>query len=146
MLTTEPTLEMIQEWKRIYNENRATLKPNRKNGAEINAYFCNKYSFEIFDSRRFRDVVRYNVMENEHDRKKLPQGAEPNIIAYKDKGSSILVGIDLVTGFFHVEGKDINKVAEIYDDLFVFRGLDASDLNNYFLVAQYVQCLNGRKI
>lgn len=145
MLTTEPTFEMLEEWKRIYNENRGILKPNRKSGVEINDYFCTKYLFEVFDSRRFRDVVKCNVMENEPNREKLPKGAEPKIIAYKDKESGILVGIDLVTGFFHVEGKDFNKVAAIYDDLFVFRGLDASDLDNYFLVAQYVQCLNGQK-
>ena len=31
-------------------------------------------------------------------------------------------------------------MAKIYDDLFVFRGLDEKDLENYFLVAQYIEC------
>lgn len=144
MLTTEPTIEMIQEWKCIYNENRDKLKPNRKNGAEINDYFCNKYRFEKLDSLSFHDVVEFNIMKNESNREKLPQGAVPQIVAYKAKDSSVLVGIDLVTGFFHIEGKDINRVAEIYDDLFLFRGLDETDIKNYFLVAQYIQCLNNK--
>ena len=143
MLTTEPTIEMIQEWKCIYNENRDKLKPNRKSGAEIND-FCNKYRFEKLDSLSFHDVVEFNIMKNESNREKLPQGAVPQIVAYKAKDSSVLVGIDLVTGFFHIEGKDINRVAEIYDDLFLFRGLDETDIKNYFLVAQYIQCLNNK--
>lgn len=144
MLTTEPTIEMIQEWKCIYNENRDKLKPNRKSGAEINDYFCIKYRFEKLDSLSFHDVVEFNIMKNESNREKLPQGAVPQIVAYKAKDSSVLVGIDLVTGFFHIEGKDINRVAEIYDDLFLFRGLDETDIKNYFLVAQYIQCLNNK--
>lgn len=144
MLTTAPTIEMIQEWKCIYNENRDKLKPNRKSGAEINDYFCNKYRFEKLDSLSFHDVVEFNIMKNESNREKLPQGAVPQIVAYKAKDSSVLVGIDLVTGFFHIEGKDINRVAEIYDDLFLFRGLDETDIKNYFLVAQYIQCLNNK--
>lgn len=144
MLTTEPTIEMIQEWKCIYNENRDKLKPNRKSGAKINDYFCNKYRFEKLDSLSFHDVVEFNIMKNESNREKLPQGAVPQIVAYKAKDSSVLVGIDLVTGFFHIEGKDINRVAEIYDDLFLFRGLDETDIKNYFLVAQYIQCLNNK--
>ena len=144
MLTTEPTIEMIQEWKCIYNENRDKLNPKRKSGAEINDYFCNKYRFEKLDSLSFHDVVEFNIMKNESNREKLPKGAVPQIVAYKAKDSSVLVGIDLVTGFFHIEGKDINRVAEIYDDLFLFRGLDETDIKNYFLVAQYIQCLNNK--
>ena len=113
MLTTEPTIEMIQEWKCIYNENRDKLKPNRKSGAEINDYFCNKYRFEKLDSLSFHDVVEFNIMKNESNREKLPQGAVPQIVAYKAKDSSVLVGIDLVTGFFHIEGKDITSQAEL---------------------------------
>ena len=142
MLTCEPTIEMIEEWKRIYNENRDSLKPNRKSGTEVNAYFCRKYSFEKFESPSFRDVVKFNILENEHEKEKLPQGEMPQIAAYRANDCSVLVGIDLITGFFHVEGADIDGVAQIYDDLFLFRGLDEQDLKNYFLVAQYIQCRN----
>lgn len=51
---------------------------------------------------------------------------------------NVLIGIDLNSCEFHIEGKEIDKVALIHDDLFAFRGLDKKDLNNFFLVAEYV--------
>ena len=142
MLTCEPTLEMLREWKRIYNEYRDILTPDRKSGTEVNAYFCRKYSFEKFESSSFNDAVKFNILNNEPNREKLPQGEMPQIVAYRASDCSVLVGIDLITGFFHIEGKDIDRVAQIYDDLFLFRGLDEKDIKNYFLVAQYIQCRN----
>jgi hypothetical protein len=50
----------------------------------------------------------------------------------------IYVGIDLTSGEFQIECEDINSVIPIYDDLFAFRGLDDDDIQNYFLVAQYL--------
>ena len=85
MLTSEPTKEMLEEWKRIYAENRGRLKPNRRSGAEVNAYFCDKYDFEKFDSPAFCDVVQFNITENEHEREKLPPGKAPEIMAYRAK-------------------------------------------------------------
>ena len=143
MLTTKPTPGMIQKWKNIYNEYHDKLKPNRKTGAEINDYFCSGYLTEKFDSPVFLDVVKSNILLNEFNKEKLPQDMTPRIMAYKVKGA--LVGIDLITGFFHVEGEDTDRISEIYDDLFLFRGLDEKDLKNYFLVAQYIQCLNKAK-
>ena len=144
MLTSKPTRKTVEEWKRIYNENRDSLKPNRKSGAEVNCYFRQKYGFEKYDSPIFCNIVKLNILENEHEREKLPKGREPQIETYTDGDSTVLVGIDPVTGFFHIEGEDIEKVAEIYDDLFAFRGLDEEDLKNCFLVAQYVQCHNKK--
>lgn len=53
------------------------------------------------------------------------------------------MGIDLVSGEIHVECDDIMKVVYLYDDLFAYRGLDEDDLDNPFLVAEYVK-LTGR--
>lgn len=145
MLTTKPTPEMVREWKRIYDEYHDSLKPNRKSGKDVNDYFCRKYSPEEFDSLSFCDVVEFNIMENEPMREKLPKGTEPKIMTYRIKEDSIIVGIDLVTGFFHIEGEDIDRVAEIYDDLFMYRGLDEMDLKNCFLVAEYVKGLGKEK-
>ena len=50
--------------------------------------------------------------------------------------------MDLTTGFFQVESEDPAASARVYDDLFVYRGLDAADLENFFLVAQYVTLSN----
>lgn len=44
-----------------------------------------------------------------------------------------------MTGYFMVEGSGL-----LWDNLLTFSGLDGQDLNNVFLVAQYVQCLEKR--
>lgn len=64
------------------------------------------------------------------------------IVSYKIESYNIMVGIDLVTGYFHVESENMDKAEKVYNDLFVFRGLDEKDLENYFLVGQYIQLQN----
>ena len=145
MLTSEPTEEMLQEWKRIHSQWREKLKPNRKSGVQVKDYFIESYSPEQYDSAEFASVVEYNIMMNEHEREKLPEGALPQIATYKLCDGGVLVGIDLTTGFIHVESEDIQRAAEIYDDLFLFRGLDEKDLGNCFLTAQYIQIERTQK-
>lgn len=112
------------------------MHANRKTGSEIDSYFRNKYSYQIFDNPEFKKVVELNIMENEYSRSKLPDKMNPTIHSYCV--GNVLIGIDSVSGEFHVECEDIKKAAPIYDDLFVYRELDENDLKNYFLVAQYV--------
>ncbi|MCH5199916.1 MAG: hypothetical protein J1F60_03060 [Oscillospiraceae bacterium] len=145
MLTTEPTEETVREWKSIHAEYREKLKPNRKTGVQVKEYFTKKYSPEQYDSAEFASVVEYNIVMNEHEREKLPEDELPQIATYKLGDGQVLVGIDLVTGFIHVECEDTVKAAEIYDDLFLFRGLDEKDIDNFFLTAQYIQCLDQKK-
>ena len=140
MLTEEPTEETVREWRRIHSEYRDRLKPDRKTGAQVNAYFTDRYSPERYNSPRFIDIVKDNIMLNEYNREKLPPGAQPEILTYTLDNGSVLVGIDLTTGFIHVESGDIQRAAELYDELFLFRGLDEKDLDNCFLTAQYIQC------
>lgn len=141
MITSEVTQEMIEEWKRIFDLHHSELSPNRKTGIEVDDYFRNKYIYQIFDSEEFKKIATLNVMENEHSRSKLPVGMKPDIHTYHV--GDVLVGIDTLTGEFCVECEDIKKVISIYDDLFVYRGLDEKDLKNYFLVAQYVKLTQG---
>ena len=92
------------------------------------------------------------MMNNPH-KEKLPDGKSPLPIVFRIgnissgkrlyeqqdgifKGSPIIVGIELETGFFHVEGS-----RELWDELFAFRGLDETDLENYYLVAEYIHSL-----
>ncbi len=141
MLTSEPTPDMINNWKRVYEDNREQLKPNRKSGSEVDSYFRNKYKPDCFDSEELREIVRENILQNQYNKDKLPQGKLPDIACYKAIDGKVIVGIDLITGFIYVESEDISEMEKIYDDLFTFRGLDEQDLKNYFLVAQYVECL-----
>ncbi|MBD5539836.1 MAG: hypothetical protein HDR00_01330 [Lachnospiraceae bacterium] len=141
MITSEVTQEMIEEWKRIFDLHHSELSPNRKTGIEVDDYFRNKYAYQIFDSEEFKKVVEFNIMENEHSRGKLPKGKKPDIHTYHV--GDVLVGIDTISGEFCVECEDIEKVIPIYDDLFMYRGLDDTDLKNYVLVAEYVKLTQG---
>ena len=142
MLTTKPTAEVTQKWKKTFEENRDNLFPNRKTGKELDEYFKKSYDYEELDSPKHKEIVEYNIMHSNHNKAKLSEGVIPEIAVYKIKNTDIFVGIDKVTGFFQVESKDTEKMAEIYDDLFAFRGLDLMDIDNYFLVAQYIECTN----
>ena len=76
-------------------------------------------------------------MENAHPNDKLEDGTHPDIRCYRT--GNALVGIDLVSGAFHVEAVDMAEAIPVYNDLFVFRGLSEDDLKNFVLVAEYVR-------
>lgn len=137
MLTQEVTPEMVKEWKQIYEEKRSLLKPNRKTGAELDEYLRTKYPVTPVNTDKADKIVIENIINNQCFREKLPDGAEPKPVTYYVGENRVFVGIDLVSGYFYVEGSE-----EIYDDLFAFRGLDERDLDNFFLVAEYVKCTN----
>lgn len=115
MLTTKATPEMIAEWAQIFETHRATMHPNRKTGAEVDAYFRKNYACQLFEDREFRRVVESNIMENEHSRNKLPKGIFPDIMSYRT--ADVYVGIDLSSGEFHIESDDTSKVISIYEDI-----------------------------
>ena len=138
MLTQAPTRTMIREWQKIFQENKDRLTPNRKTGAAVDTYFREKYQPQKLTHPEFAHIAKDNLLQDDHHRSKLPCGASPKIAVYGIDNQSILVAIDLVTGFFQIESKHIARMAEIYDDLFLYRGLDEQDLENFFLMAQYV--------
>lgn len=113
------------------------MSPNRKNGMEVDLYFREHYEYQPLDSSEFRDIVAAEILNNEYKRNKLSEGVVPDIQSYIV--DDVFIGIDVNSGEFHIESVDIDKVKLLYDDLFVFRGLDKDDLNNYFLVAEYVK-------
>ncbi len=137
MLTTKPTPEMLQEWKRLHEEYRPKLSPNRRSGTQVDAYFREKYSHTLIDSADLREMIAAEILENLHHAEKLPTDAKPDVRCYMTE--DVLVGIDLVTGHIHVECEEIARAEVIYDDLFVYRGLDEKDLENAFLTAEYVR-------
>ena len=136
MITKCPTNEQLKRWKALFEANRAKLAPNRKSGPEIDGYFRRQYGCEPVVSENFASVVEWNILHNEVFREKL-HGVKPEIRCYEKNG--VLLGIDLVSGEFFVESRNPEKAAALYDDLFVFRGLDESDLKNFVLVGQYLE-------
>ena len=157
MLMTEATPEMVEEWKKIWEENRHKLKPNAKTGAEIVAFLCSEYDLtELYDDNALA-IVRDNVMHNDYHKEKLQDGESPLPRAFlvknsgngkklyekQDeifKGIDIFVGIDCATGFYHVEGSSL-----LWDELCAYRGLDEKDIENCFCVAQYIGCSKKQK-
>lgn len=138
MLRTMCTPEMIAAWKEIYAEYVDKLSPNRKNGQEILDYLRSKYDLIPFKSNESDMVVSENVLNNEFIRQKLPAGKDPKPVAFwcTHDGNKVFVGIDLTSGFYHVEDCE-----ELWDELCAYQGLDEADLKNYFCVAQYIDCL-----
>lgn len=137
MQTTPVTPEQVCEWKRIYAQHRDTLRPNRRSGTELDAYFCEKYPHTPLHWQAFTDAVRENILYNAAFAEKLPVGAQPEIVTYETDG--VAVGIDLVTGYFQTECEEIGRTVPIWDDLFVYRGLDEADLQNFYLTAEYIR-------
>lgn len=143
MITQKATRRDVERWRRIYAQNRDRLAPNRISGIELERYFVEKYAPQPFPDADFLSVVEGNLLDNDVHREKLPDGAQPDVAAYR-LPNDVLVGIDRTTGFFHVECADMQRAAAVWDDLFVQRGLDARDLDNFVTAAQYVLLTQGR--
>ncbi|KXL51705.1 hypothetical protein CLNEO_29100 [Anaerotignum neopropionicum] len=158
MLTQEPTKEMLEEWKAVWVRYKDKLKPNRRSGEELLGYLQKKYVLTEIHEKRAADAVIANVTMNEPYGEKLPMGAvcQPKTFFLENVGegkifyrsedkaahiwgeevTSIFVGIDMVTGFFMVEGSEL-----LWDEICAFCGLDEKDLQNYAIVGEYIACL-----
>lgn len=159
MLTQEPTPEMVEEWKRIWNKYEARLKPNRKSGQELLDYLIQNYVLSEIHEQDAAETVCSNVMLNKPFAEKLPVGTapQPRTFFLENKGNGeafykkenrdpmslwgrdipkIFIGIDVVSGYFMVEGS-----TRLWDELCAFQGLDEIDLRNPYCVAQYIACL-----
>lgn len=153
MLTQPATPELIESWKNTFAQYKNHLRPNRKSGAELKAYLLSKYPVREETSEKARKVVTGNILANQSLKDELPPGMQPEpycavvlrqgtgepLYAAQDEvfsGIEIFVGVDLVSGCFLVEGSSL-----LWDELFAFRGLNETDLHNYYLVAEYVACL-----
>lgn len=137
MITAPVTREQLERRKKLWSENISSLKPNRITGRQLNEYFCQKYSPAVFEDDGFKEVVKFNLMQ-EYGAK---AGAGAKIVCYT-ADRDIYVGIDLDTGFFHIESQRIEACVPIYNDLYVKRGLNERDLQNYVLTGQYLELLN----
>lgn len=159
MITREPTEEMIARWKAVWRENKDRLSPNRKTGAQVLEYLQKHYPLTEITGRKVRDVISGNVTMNGYWAEKLPAGMapEPRAFYLENQGAGqkfyrpenrddpelwggsierIFVGVDLASGFYMVEGSTL-----LWDELRAFQGLDEKDLQNYVMVAQYIDAL-----
>lgn len=151
MLMEEPTKEMIEEWKEIYNKYKDKIQPNKKDGIDVIKYLENHYSVTEIQDNDLEETITFNIKNNEFYSNKL-NGENPIIRMFKVndigngkelynkqdtifKGITIIVGIELKTSFLYVEGSSY-----LYNELTAYTGLDKEDIKNYFLVSQYIKC------
>ena len=159
MLTHKPTKEMISKWKSVWIQYKDKLQPNRKSGTELLNYLLQKYVLTEIHEKKAVDTVFYNVTMNKCYAEKLPIGTSPlpktfflenagnGVVLYTNENKDpidiwggeitrIFVGIDMITGYFIVEGSTM-----LWDELYAFQGLDEADLQNFYCVAEYISCL-----
>ena len=153
MQTTQATQEDIARWKRIYDEYRPRLRPNHISGAALFAYLESRYPLLYMEDARADQLVIDNILQNECFASQLPSGEQPEPVCctiepvgsglalYRAQDAvfadcEIIVGIDLVSGYFLVEGSSL-----LWDELYAHRGLNEDDLNNTYSVAEYISCL-----
>ncbi len=153
MLIIEPTPEMVEEWKAVYAEYKNRLYPNKRSSQSMIEYLQAKYPVVEEKDDRLVKIVSDNVLSNKHYSQKLSTPKNPTSIVFRVlnestakqlyleqdqvfKGSPIIVGFELETGFFHIEGS-----SALWDELMAYRGLDEDDLENYYLVAEYINCI-----
>ncbi len=159
MITNMPTDTTFEQWKKTYEKYKNKLKPNRISGEKLLEYLESSYCLEEIFDKDALDVVSDNVLMNDIYKEKLPQDTLPSprcfYIENKGKGQKfylprnkdafeiwggeierIFVGIDVVSGFYTAEGSTM-----LHDELGAIRGLDEKDLQNYVVVAQYIEAL-----
>jgi len=153
MQTTPPTEQDLQHWNEVYAKYRPRLKPNRISGAALCAYLESQYPVLLPENPSAGRVVSENILGNEVFARLLPQGYKPEpvcciiepvksgIALYRSQDAvfeccEIFVGIDLITGYFLVEGSSL-----LWDELYAHRGLNEEDLENVYSVAEYISCL-----
>ena len=153
MLTEAPTPEMMEDWKELYRQYSPLLTPNRKPAWELIDYLKEHYPVtEIWDED-WISAVEGNVLDCEQYRDKIPEGKliAARVFSVRNEGTGaelyrrqdevfaggdIAVGFELASGFYLVEGSSL-----LWDELMAYQGLDEDDLENFYLVAEYVSCL-----
>lgn len=153
MLTELATDEMILEWKEIYRLNKPKLKPNKLNIDDVKQYLENKYTMIDLDSTEFNSIIKANIMSNPHYSERIQEGISLDIESYVInktprsnhlfdsrkalfKNMRIKIGFERMTNRIQVFGSDI-----LSDELIAFQGLDEYDLENFYIVAEYINCL-----
>lgn len=147
------TKEMIERWKKIHEMYKNKLSPNRKSGKELVNYLKSRYVLTEIKDEKILSITTMNVLMNAFSNEKLPKGVSPNPVTYymeneglgytlyekqeaEFAGTKILIGIDLSSSMYYVEGSSL-----LWNELCAYQGLDTYDIENYYCVAEYIQCL-----
>jgi hypothetical protein len=154
MLMEEPTPQMVEDWKTTFAKYRSRLKPNKKTATQIIEYLQAKYPLIQNKQEKAIKFVLHNIIANKPFADKIPPGKrlKPLIFSIPNeqrsetlyqkqeevfKNSTIIIGLELETSCVFIEGS-----GELADEVAAFQGLDEEDLENFYLVANYIRCLN----
>jgi hypothetical protein len=157
MLTHPPTSEDLITWHQTAAQFRPRLSPNRKSADEMASYLETRYPITASDDPRLHDVVAQNILLNKYFARKLPSDTRPatRVFVVRNEGtgaalydrqegvfigSPILVGLEIHSAFLMTEGS-----SDLHDELVAFAGLDAADIENDFLIWEYIDCLRKYK-
>ena len=168
--------EKIKEIENIFAEYAPILKPNRKSVPEILEYIKSRYPAEEDNSPRLKKVVEMNVLGNFHkDKSDKEVSLKVTVLCIKNEGTGaalynlqqqehkefitkmkqrvknskeylyenipIRIGAEEVYDYMFTEGSEA-----LGDQITIFRGLDEKELQNKYLLANYVQTLKKYKI
>lgn len=93
-------------------------------------YFRKNYAYQRFEKAEALSATLLNFTQEDGDKKMRAAGARLNIFCYGV--GNILIAIDACTGSFHIECEFIEIAGSIYDDSFVYCGLDAEGIKIFF--------------
>lgn len=145
----------IHEWKAIFERYHQILAPNRRSVKEILNHLKKKYPLEEDLSDKAKKVVELNLLNNYYINRLSKDNKELEITVYKlkyenaakriydlqseiFKGIPIMIGAESKSGYLFVEGSN-----ELADEITLLQGLDSEELKNYYLVANYIRCLQN---
>lgn len=129
MITRRITKKQLEQYRKIYLENRERLVANRIEPSHLISYFVEHYHPVEGAPSGFEKVSILNAQQS--------TGLTPSMCCFT-VDPDVFVAIDRKSGFFHVECEDIGRMEKLWDDLFVRRGLSEEDLQNFVICAQYV--------
>lgn len=150
MLMSEPTSEMLEQWKKDFEEYKDKLTVNRKSASEVIEYLLTNYPVKEVTNEHWEKLIIEDINANSFSIEKIPEGAQLSAKVFEIlnqgngtylyenqdsifEGCTIYVGIELCSAIVHIEGSSL-----LHDELFVYQGLDAYDIKNPFLVSEYV--------
>jgi hypothetical protein len=121
----------------LFREFHDQLTPNRKSGAEVEKYLVSHWHGQPSEDPELVSKLT-DTLTKEDEFSKMP--TDPGALSMRVyQVNNTKVVLEETTGAFLVSGDEIDEKAKIWDDLFLYRGLNEEDLSNPFLVGTYVK-------
>jgi hypothetical protein len=149
----EPTPEMVEDWKNTFEKYKSRLRPNKKTAAQVIEYLQAKYPIREIKEVKALNFVLHNITSNKPYADKIPPGKKLRPVVFSIphvqqsetlyekqeevfKNTPIIIGLELETACVFIEGS-----GDLADEIAAYQGLDKDDLGNFYLVANYIRCL-----